>query len=370
MPFERYWTTNYDVLLETAIGAPAIVTSDASLKNADPNKKWTVKLNGSIGDPNLHLVYSREHFEAFERENPALHRYLLTSLATCSFLFLGFSMSDPTLTRALERIRGESAHRTECPHFVIAAKNSEPYGRRRQQYWAKELGRFGVETVLVESHDDVLDLVRRLASRVAKRTVCVIGGLAAEDRTVRGLCEALGRQLVDNGLSLVTGCGHHVGTFCALSALNRIEQGVRSPGAVSVRTYFRKGGGSSLLRFGETVFVGNDYSEMRREMLRCADVAIAIAGRDGAGEEIQLATAFGIPVVPIASTGGAAMADWRSGHRSLLPVIDGIRDVRQKRALLSFLGSLNAHEKASERVPRLIRALQIILEWKAVGGEA
>jgi hypothetical protein len=155
-----------------------------------------------------------------------------------------------------------------------------------------------------------------------------------------------------------------------LSALNRIEQGVRSPGAVSVRTYFRKGGGSSLLRFGETVFVGNDYSEMRREMLRCADVAIAIAGRDGAGEEIQLATAFGIPVVPIASTGGAAMADWRSGHRSLLPVIDGIRDVRQKRALLSFLGSLNAHEKASERVPRLIRALQIILEWKAVGGEA
>lgn len=369
MPFERYWTTNYDLLLENAIGSPDIVVNDATLISAEPSAKWVIKLNGSIGDRNRELVYSREHFEEFEAKNPTLHRYLLTSLATSSFFFLGFSMTDPTLARALERIREESVGSvTERPHFVVVVRRSDTYERRHQEYWAKELARFRVGTIFVDSYDDVLGVVRKLASRVARRTVCIIGSLASEQRAIRSLCESLGRHLVENGFSVVTGCGHNVGTFCALAALNRIEEAPREVGNASVRTYFTKGGGSSLLRFGETVFVGETYTEMRREMLRSADVGIAIGGRDGAQEEIQLAQDLGVPVVPIASTGGAAEEDWRAGCESLRSVVQSIRDDSQRNELEAFLGGLDAHQKPSRRVPKLIKALQIILEWKAVGG--
>ena len=79
----------------------------------------------------------------------------------------------------------------------------------------------------------------------------------------------------------------------------------------------------------QVLVAGADNLERRRILAESAQVAIAIEGGPGTAEEIAIARAAGVPVLPLARTGGASAeayerggkpaaaeeAQWRRGER-------------------------------------------------------
>lgn len=119
-------TTNFDKLLESAFDQsgsthhPKVITrlgADA-FKMLRDDRRYLVKLHGSIDDPESFIFTKAEYIErAFE--SAIYGDFIRTLLATHTFVFVGFSMSDPAIASLVEQY----AYRYPGgrPHYVLQA---------------------------------------------------------------------------------------------------------------------------------------------------------------------------------------------------------------------------------------------------------
>jgi len=128
--------------------------------------------------------------------------------------------------------------------------------------------------------------------------VAVLGSAAGPE--FRALCVALGAEFAANGWLLKTGLGPHVGSDVALSFSRLAADSLTAFGRPLLPT-------SGVERpVPYPVTPARDIEDLRRQLLEGVDVAIVIGGRDGTRRECEMALAAGIPVLPIATTGGTA----------------------------------------------------------------
>jgi hypothetical protein len=103
---------------------------------------------------------------------------------------------------------------------------------------------------------------------------------------------------------------------------------------------------------GTLTYFGATAHEKRCEMLRISNLAIMFGGGQGTKEEAELAESRGIPVIPLAFTGGAARQYWLSHRDSVNTMCLGGRqvDVQLYEAL-----DHGVHSLALQAAMRLIR---------------
>lgn len=100
LPVDTIFTTNYDELIELAFrsnGGNVRVSSTPAEFNArrqERNFVHLVKLNGSIDRPET-TILCRMDFANARRERTEMLTHLSQELKSCTFLFVGFSLSDP-----------------------------------------------------------------------------------------------------------------------------------------------------------------------------------------------------------------------------------------------------------------------------------
>lgn len=104
LPIRSVWTTNYDSLLEEMLNDGSPVERDDTLAKAPPpGSRLILKMHGSIhrGDSGFQvpLVIARDDYERYSTTNPRFWQLLQAEFLTKSFLFLGFSFTDPNLER-------------------------------------------------------------------------------------------------------------------------------------------------------------------------------------------------------------------------------------------------------------------------------
>ncbi len=103
LPVSTIFTTNFDELIELAfqkVGRNVRVSSTPSEFNAhrqEPGLIHLVKLNGSIDRPET-TILCRMDFAKARRERTEMLTHLGQELRSCTFLFVGFSLSDPNFT--------------------------------------------------------------------------------------------------------------------------------------------------------------------------------------------------------------------------------------------------------------------------------
>ncbi len=327
LPIRTYWTTNYDRVLEQAIEAAGrtadVKATASSLTVTRPEADCTVyKMHGDIADPGS-LVISRDDFERYERANPLLLQQVAADLVGRTFLFAGYSFSDPDLEFLLGRVRataGDSAR----THYAFARRPQPGQYRdtARYEYEANrlhlrihDLKRYGIHTVLVDDYGDVPAILEELERRYYRRQIFVSGAAASFEpygrERLEELCRRLGARIIDDGYNLVNGFGLGVGSPLIMGALERLyaqDHDVELERRLRLRPFPQAAPESGTRE--------EFHRQYRRSLVRGVGFAVFIAGNrehdgviessPGVYEEYELAREAGAYPIPIGATGGAS----------------------------------------------------------------
>jgi len=329
LPISTWWTTNYDRLIETSLQAEAKVVdvkhAVSQFRNSPRGRDAVVyKMHGDVEDPN-HAVLTKDDYENYFIDRELFVTALAGHLVAKTFLFLGFSFTDPNIEYILSRIRIKIPQKQPKHHYCVLrtverkARESVKdfyYRRLQQSFLIKDLKRFGIQALMIEDYVDVTRLLKAIEQRYRSRTV-VICGCASEfsdswpfDRASSFL-EKLGGRFIELGFTVVSGFGLGVGppviSGClqaihahprkrSISQLNTLPFPISVSNADKRQALFSAQRDRMMLQAGFAVFVfGN-----KRDRNGCI---VPAAGMD---EELALAQKRGVHAVAIGATGWKA----------------------------------------------------------------
>lgn len=331
LPIRTVWTTNYDTLIEDAYReagktCQAITTAQAIPYSWARRDVVLYKMHGDIQDPSS-AVITKDDYETYRTKREQFLTVLTSDLLTKTFLFLGFSFTDPNLDYLLAWIR---MHRGENPaeHYWItrrvqpsgdsAAGIAEyEYACRKQELRVEDMKRYGIKAVLVDTYDEITELLAQLSGHFRQHTVFVSG--SAHDPAPLGverleaLARGVGEALVSRDYRIVTGFGLGIGGPTLLGAISALHMKVdaRLEDRVLVRP-FPTGLAGRAKR--------DAYAQLRHELMEQCGFALYVSGNrpaDGtvepaAGvlEEFEIATEAGVLPIPVGTSGHVAQQIW------------------------------------------------------------
>lgn len=324
LPIRTYWTTNYDTLIEDAL-RKAYRVADVKhnikqLTSTKPKRDAVVyKMHGDVSDSSSAVLY-KEQYERYHVERAPFVTALLGDLVAKTFLFLGFSFSDPNLDYILSRLHiyGTVKRTHYCIMKAAVAANPEEQAleERRQELRINDLKRFGINTLLVADYGDIPRILKQIESKFRKKTVFFSG--SAEEygdwdrQTALALVHNLSKGCVNLNSRVVNGFGWGVGSAVINGALEAIYGNPQkfSEDQLIVRPFPQHGDKLQEL-----------WEQYRQRMISLAGVAIFIYGNkfndernlvpaNGVQREFQIAIDHGLVPIPIGATGYVAEELW------------------------------------------------------------
>jgi hypothetical protein len=325
LPIQTYWTTNYDKLLESALRAEGKIVDVKSavpqLATTRPGRDATIfKMHGDVDRPD-EAVATKDDYERYTKDRGAFITTLAGDLVSQTFLFLGFSFTDPNLEHVLSHIRLTFASNQRRHYAVFRSRTKQPgetdndfeHYRIRQGLVIEDLKRFNIKVLLIDEYEEITEFLTELVNRFRRRTVFVSTSASNYDpwgeTAVIRLAQQLGRALIADGTRIATGLGAGIGNAIFTGALREIMQtkGSRIEDALVLRPFPQADDASQLEALWEAY---------RREIVSRAGIAIFLFGNkeengqitlsDGMIREFEIARNQGVLVLPIGATGSAA----------------------------------------------------------------
>jgi hypothetical protein len=327
LPIDTYWTTNYDKLIETALRNAKkrvdVKYRDSQLPNSTPRRDAVVyKMHGDVEHAN-EAVLTRDDYESYPRKFPGFLNALSGDLTGKTFLFIGFSFSDPNLEHVLSEVR-QRYHGAQREHFCLLRKPKENdyttredflYAQVRQRHFISDLRRFNVTAIEMEEYSEVAETLLAIEQQYRRRSVFVGG--SAEDygpwgqAAVDEFCSSLGALFIDLQLRIVSGFGLGIGNALISGAIDRAYamNNLQLDSFLDVRPFPR-----AIPDSARRAQVWHAY---RQDLLRIPGIAFFMFGnkKDDAGNivaaggvkaEFDIAHAQGVIPIPIGGTGSMA----------------------------------------------------------------
>jgi hypothetical protein len=330
LPIRSYWTTNYDRLIEQALKesgkrVDSKYTTEQLAVTVRGRDAVVYKMHGDIEHPDK-AILTRDDYERYSGTHAPFVTALTGDLVERTFLFLGFSFTDPNLDYVLARIRSRF-EKNQRQHFCIAKTRSKlpgetdaefAYAKTRQDLVTQDLLRFNIKTVAVNQYDDITDLLRTVANRFRRRTVFVSGSAvdygpwgqqATENFLVR-----LAAALIDRDCRITSGFGLGIGSAVVTGAVEEIySANQRSIDSHLLLRPFPAG-------IQDPVERSKVFSRYRDELVSQAGIAIFVMGNksdagkitnaDGMRAEFDLAKEKGLHRLPVGASGAIAAEFW------------------------------------------------------------
>lgn len=316
LPISVYWTTNYDKLMENALKEnnkrPCVKTSDEQLTEINSNVDAIVyKLHGDIDSPE-DAVITRSDYEEFGYNKRKLFREILEGdLLSKTFLFLGFSFSDPNFNYVIGKLRVLLEEKNVKKHYCIMKKETSKYEKIKQNLQVEDLKRYGIHTCLVEDYKEITEILKILVNKYRRKRIFISGsaynyGNLSKEKG-RNFIHKLAFKLSENGYTLVNGYGKGVGEFI----LNGVADYCLKQKDSKIGDIL------TLVPFSQNTSYDIDleevYKENRKQLLESCGIAIFIFGNketekiaEGVLKEYKLASSLNIICLPIKNTYGAA----------------------------------------------------------------
>ncbi|WP_238739536.1 MULTISPECIES: SIR2 family protein [Pseudomonas] len=324
LPIRTYWTTNYDQLIENTLKkhqrVPDVKHQVSDLLSTRPKRDAVVyKMHGDALSPTQAILY-KSQYEQYYKTHEAFVTALSGDLISKTFLFIGFSFTDPNLDYVLSRLHVPAHARRE--HFCFLRREpSTPYEKedaeavryrqRKQQLHIQDLRRFGIQTLLVENYSDIPEILRAIEEQFLKKTIFISG--SAEDygdwekNDALNFIHSLSSSLVKAGYRVVNGFGWGVGSAVINGALDAIYA---NPEKLSEDQLVMR-------PFPQVASQGQDlgvlWHQYRQRMIGLSGISLFVfgnkIGKDGienAGgveKEFDIAVEQGVVPVPIGATG-------------------------------------------------------------------
>lgn len=328
LPIETYWTTNYDHLIEDSIRQayknPSVKTNYTQLAQTMPSVDATVyKMHGDVEDVSK-TVITRDDYEQYDNETYTLFKETLKGdLLTKTFLFLGFSFTDPNLDRILADIRWVLKD-SQRPHYCIMKKIKEEdfptkdggfdadkfsYEKIKRKLQINDLQRFSINILEVDAYSDITDILKEIRKEYLKKTIFISGSAVDyspfDDKTASQFVEQLAFKLAEKDYRIISGFGLGIGSFVVTGVLKQREEQQR-----------RNFQDTLVLRpFPQNT--KEAWKSYREEMINDSGISIFLFGNKH-GDDGGIVTANGMlqefdisvmqknTLIPIGYTGGAS----------------------------------------------------------------
>lgn len=324
LPIGTYWTTNYDTLIEDSLRENYRV-ADIKRKTDDlistrPKRDAVVyKMHGDVGSPTAAILYKAQ-YEQYYKTHEAFVTALSGDLISKTFLFIGFSFTDPNLDYVLSRLHVPDEHRRTHYCFLRKEPSTQQegedaefamYRQRRQEHHVRDLLRFGIQAVIVDEYEDIPAILREIESRFLKKTIFISGSAeeygAWDKQEALNFVHSLSASLVKAGYRIVNGFGWGIGSAVINGALDAIYA---KPDKYSEDQLIMR-------PFPQLPSNGKDlpvlWDEYRRRMIGLSGIALFLFGNKldggnivnagGVRREFQIAQEAGVAVLPLGITG-------------------------------------------------------------------
>lgn len=213
------WTTNFDERIENILRKNMVrcqvINSDKGLANASLSDATIIyKLNGDCNDLE-NIIITMEDWEAYEETHPTMITFLKKELVSNTFLFYGYSFQDnliKSMLSGIKRFVGDSCN----VHFSIQERKES----REFEYQIHDLEyRYHVKTLLVDSYDDVPEILDEIMKQVRRHNVFISGRMGDITADIETKACCLGRELsvglLNSKYNICTGMGRKIGYFIA-----------------------------------------------------------------------------------------------------------------------------------------------------------
>jgi hypothetical protein len=331
LPIHTYWTTNYDKLLEKALEeakkVPDVKYTLKQLSVTRPDRNVVVyKMHGDIDHP-ADVIISKDDYEAYPLKMSAFMSALRGDLVEKTFLFLGFSFTDPNIDYILSRVRVQYEQH-QRHHYCIQRKVSKEshesddefkYRQLKQDYFVRDLKRFSVYAVLVDEYSQITTLLEGVAARYKHSSIFISGAAEEYGKWNRSDAEEflhkLSYQIASKKNRIITGFGPGVGGAIINGALAYLSDAGKtiSDEDLVMRPFPQVAtGGASLVDL---------WTEYRKAIVDYAGISLFVFGnkRDARGnvvlsngmrQEFDLCVKAGVRPLPVGATGFMAAELW------------------------------------------------------------
>ena len=372
LPLATVWTTNYDRLLEDAFEAAhkrvdrKVVPQD--LARTVPKRDVVVyKMHGDITRPD-EAVLTKDDYERYNDRRQLFSIQLQGDLVSKTFLFLGFSFTDPNIGYILGRVRslvGENRR----PHYWVtrdAASEStpDPQEIRRQKHRVEDLKTYGIQTIFIQDYREITEILRELHRRVHRKNVFVSGSAAdfapLGRSRVEILTRRLGATLIENGFNVVSGMGLGIGDAISMGAIEAVFQ---RPGShLEERTVLRPFPQMDPVHGDRTAL----WRRYREEMIDRARSSIYLLGNKDEGgtivdasgmlEEFEIAKARGVYPIPVGASGFVAADLWREVRANLPSYYGGLAPAVE-RSLDTLNNSAASDDQLIDAIVKILKTI-------------
>lgn len=331
LPIFTYWTTNYDTLIEDALRAadktPDVKMEKENLSTNLPRRDAVVyKMHGDVSRPHDAII-TKDDYEKFDRTRHLFSTALEGDLVQKTFLFVGFSFSDPNISYILARIRnllGENQREHYCLMLRVHRKNFRNnkdyiYAKTKQELQVRDLKRYCIAALLLDDYSEITKILRRIENKHKLKHVFISGSAVNygryNEKKAQLFLHNLSKNLCKNNFSIITGFGLGVGSAVINGALEYVFS----------TQYQHIGEYLTLRPFPQFVSGRQKLPELwrqyREEMIGKAGIAIFVFGNkkndkgeivnaDGLWKEFNIAIDKGVRAIPIGSTGYASQKIW------------------------------------------------------------
>lgn len=324
LPISTYWTTNYDKLIETSLEKAYKIVDVKYTANqlnwAKPKRDVVVyKMHGDVEHPD-NAIITKQQYECYYKSHEHFLTTLSSDLTTKTFLFLGFSFTDPNLDYVLSRLNIQFGEITN-DHYTFIKKATRDkdededlfkYRLRKQELMIGDLKRYKIKALLIDEYSDITQILLEIERRFRKKTVFISGSAeeyGAWDRNKAQIfIHSLSKGIISEGFRIVNGFGWGVGSAVINGALESVYErpDKRSEDQLIMKPFPQFKTGDKEL--------GQLWEEYRQRMISLAGIAIFIFGNknDGKGNiipangvkrEFEIAIQHGLIPVPVAATG-------------------------------------------------------------------
>lgn len=326
LPIRTFWTTNYDKLIEGALEdegkIPDVKYTINQLAITKPKRDAVIyKMHGDIDHPH-EAVIIKDDYESYFLKMAPFVTALSGDLISKTFLFIGFSFTDPNLDYILSRVRSTYTN-NQRRHYCLLKRIEKleeelqsdfEYRLRKQELFINDLKRFNIKALILDSYDQITEILAEIENNLKRKTIFISGSAAKYNHWNEDESETfihhLSKELIKNNFNIVSGFGLGVGSFVISGALEEIymNQGRIDDNRLILRPFPQGDRGKT------------QWQKYRQDMISRTGVSIFIYGNKREGKDLVLAdgiySEFEISshqnnyIVPVGATGFVAKEIW------------------------------------------------------------
>lgn len=240
LPLSSIWTTNYDQLLEKTFQNENKVVdvkyTNNQLLTTKPKRDIVIyKMHGDVNHPDEAII-TKEQYEQYHTTHEPFINALAGELTTKTFLFIGFSFTDPNLDYVLSRLNYRFS-KQQRQHYCFVKKHqlndsqnpdqaTLDYNIRRQSLTINDLKRYGIKSLLIDDYPDITRILKEIEYRYKKKTIFISGSAETyepfDKNKAIGFVHNLAKVTIENDYRIVNGFGWGVGSSIINGALESI----------------------------------------------------------------------------------------------------------------------------------------------------